>query len=289
MSLSILNECKLRWLVIGADGLMGSALLDMLKSHGVQVVGTSRRTGSALMRFDLATDPMQWVLPPCDIALLCAATTCMADCEANPIATACINVDAQLALAEHIWDRGGFVVFLSSNSIFDGASEIPSIATPPAPTHAYGRQKVTAEAVLRETAAGRGLTIIRTTKILAKQTPLLRGWYATLATGGIIVPHSRRWMAPLHSGMATTSILNIAAAMTSGTWHLSAHEDISYADFALRWAAAIGYQHDRVCPYANSDTLPQRTRMNMDLTTRHFGIKPFFVDDVVAALAREIL
>jgi len=290
MSLSILNECALRWLVIGADGLIGSALVDMLKSYGVQVAATSRRKGSGLMPLDLAMDSMQWVLPPCDIALLCAGITSMADCEANQEAAACINVDAQLALAERIWDRGGFVVFLSSSSIFDGAREIPSAGTtPPVPMQAYGRQKAAAEAVLREAAAGRGLTIIRPTKILARKMPLLRGWEDSLATGGVIAPHSRRWMAPLHISMATASILNISTTMISGTWHLSAHEDISYADFALRWALASGFPHERVCPQANSDTLPQRTRLNMDLTTRHFGINPFSVDDVVAALAREML
>lgn len=281
---STLNEP--RWLVVGVDGLIGGALVTALAASGRSVTGTTRRKDTTHAPLDLAADPGEWTLPPGDIAILCAAATRIADCEANPGLTARINVEAPRALAERLWARGCFVVFLSSSGVFDGVSELPTPATPPLATNAYGRQKVVAETALLAAARGRGLAIIRPTKVLSAATPLLSEWDTALASGHSITPHAWRSMAPLHRDAATAGILAIAAARESGIWHLSGAEDVNYAEFALRWAAVRGYPLALVVPQAGSNSAP-RARLDMSATTRRFGIAAPTVATTISALARE--
>ncbi|MBI4983952.1 MAG: sugar nucleotide-binding protein [Rhodocyclales bacterium] len=239
------------------------------------------------MSRECAGDPQQWQRPACDIALVCAAAARLVDCEANQSATARVNVAAPLALAQRVWAQGGFVVFLSSSGIFDGCRDLPAPATPPAPLNAYARQKAAAEASLLAAASGRGLAIVRPTKILARQTPLLRAWEDALAARSVIAPHAWRRMSPLHLDTAADAMLVIAAARAHGIWHLSASEDVDYADFARRWAAARGFPPDRIQPLAGDDPAAQRARLDMTETTRRFDIKPPSVDDTIAALQKE--
>lgn len=280
------NEAPPHWLVIGADGLIGAALVAELERRGQPVAGTSRRPDSRHWALDLAAAPGTWTLPAADIAVLCAAATRIADCEADPQTCTQTNIAAPLALAERVWAGGGFVVFLSSSSVFDGVATVPTTATKPAPTHAYGRHKADAEAALFAAARGRGLAIIRPTKVLAAATPLLREWRATLAAGRIITPHAWRSMAPLHIDVAAAGILAIAGKREAGIWHLSGAEDVDYADFARRWAAANGYPANLVAPRTNAGAA-SRARLDMTATTHRFGIIAPTLDTTVAALVRE--
>jgi hypothetical protein len=75
--------------------------------------------------------------------------------------------------------------------------------------------------------------------------------------------------------------------MQSGVWHISANEDISYADFAILLASAMGFPHSLVSFYYNNDFLSSRTRLNMDSTMRYFGIKAPSIKDVISDLGRE--
>lgn len=278
---------SLRWLVIGADSLIGAALHTTLKTRGAEVTGTSRRAGSPHLPLDLAADPRQWQLPGCDIAIICAAESRLADCERDPQTTSRINVAAPLALSLRIRAQGGFVVFISSSSVFDGLDHLPAPDTPPAPVHVYGRQKAEAEASMRQAATDRSLAIIRPTKILSRHTPLLREWETALASAATITPHAWRWMAPLHLNSAVKGMIAIAASRADGIWHLSGEEDIDYADFALRWASALNYPSALIMPQTGGNPLPQRARLDMSTTTRRFGIAPPGVDDTIAALQRE--
>ena len=284
---STLSDVALRWLVVGADGLIGAALVAELERRGQPVVGTTRRPGSRHRLLDLAVDPGAWTLPAADIAVLCAAATRISDCEVAPDQSVRVNVAAPLALAQRIWAQGGFVVFLSSSAVFDGVTGVPRPDTPLAPTHAYGRHKAEAEAALLAAAGGRGLAIIRPTKVFAPDTPLLRGWRADLAAGRIIAPHAWRSMAPLHHEVATAGILAIAGEREAGIWHLSGAEDVDYAGFARRWATTCGYPASLIVPQTGPEAAP-RARLDMTATTRRFGIIAPTLDATVASLAREM-
>ncbi|HTJ97195.1 MAG TPA: sugar nucleotide-binding protein [Rhodocyclaceae bacterium] len=285
MSERAIPESALRWLIVGADGLIGRHLYAALSLGGAHVQGTSRRWGSPHLYLDLAADPESWELPESDIVIIAAAAPRIADCEADPEGTAQINVHAPLQIAQQVWQRGGFVVFLSSSGVFDGVNEVPGVMTALQPLNAYGRQKAEAEQGLRAAAGEQyGLSIIRPTKILGDDTPILREWQASLSEGQSIHPHAWRWMAPITVAWAARAIVVIAASRERGIWHLSSASDVNFAEFARRWASLRGWPSQLVQPQNGAASDMQRARLDMSGTTRHFAIVPPTLDDTLSGL-----
>lgn len=276
----------LRWLIVGADGLIGRHLHAALQLGGAYVEGTSRRWGSSHRLLDLAASPGTWVLPEADVVVIAAAVPRIADCEQDEEGTARINVAAPQALAQYYWGQGAFVVFLSSSGVFDGVQDqTPGVQTQPHPLNAYGRQKAEAEfQLLRHTGSEHGLAIIRPTKILGEDTPILREWQAALAAGEPIRPHAWRCMAPISVAWAVRAILIVAAAREQGIWHLSSATDINFAEFARQWAQLRGFPANRIQPEERSDLPPQRARLDMRETTERFAIAPPMLADTLISL-----
>lgn len=115
-------------LVIGADGFIGSRLVEMCAC-----VGTSRRPGTKHLHFDLMTEKA--VVPTSDIVYICAGANGAKRCEGVQESYR-INVDAPIEIAQQVSRYGGFTVWVSSMSVewMDGA---------------YQRQKRATEGVLR--------------------------------------------------------------------------------------------------------------------------------------------
>ena len=81
-------------------------------------------------------------------AVLAAAVTKLDACERDPEATARVNVEANLALAAMLASQGVYVVFLSSNQVFDGTRPHRLGSEPTSPQTVYGRQKAEVESRL---------------------------------------------------------------------------------------------------------------------------------------------
>jgi len=99
-------------LVIGSDGLLGRTLLALLPA----AVGTTRRRDDETRRvlFDLTDDPR--ILPPCEIAYLCAGTKGFRENEGNEAAFKA-DVDGNIRIASYLLRRGTFVVFVSAEGV----------------------------------------------------------------------------------------------------------------------------------------------------------------------------
>lgn len=98
----------LRFLVVGSDGRIGSALYSMLKAEREDVVGTTRKVNCKPHLDLLHPDE----IPECDVAFLCAAI--LADYHEKLWST---NVEGTLQVIRRLLDRGAFPVFLSSLSV----------------------------------------------------------------------------------------------------------------------------------------------------------------------------
>lgn len=100
-------------LVVGSDGVLGTALMRILPD----VKGTSRKpTALTLGRvwFDLGFDAD--LLPQCDVAYLCAGTKGFVNCEGNHAAFRS-DVDGNIRVVKYLLKLGAFVVFISSDAV----------------------------------------------------------------------------------------------------------------------------------------------------------------------------
>jgi len=241
--------------VVGADGLIGVALRQALKDRDLACVATTRRPERAAgeMRLLDLTDEraVSGFSAQADVAFLCAATTNMLACERDREGTRRVNVTAAATLARRLWDAGAHIVLLSTNAVFDGSRPFPGPTTPVAPANAYGRQKAEAEAAI--TALGNRYTIVRMTKVLGPNLPLIRGWCENLRQGNPIRPFADLSMAPLSLPYVVRALQRIGEHRQEGILHLSGENDLSYAEFATLIATRLGVQSGLVQPTTAAD------------------------------------
>jgi dTDP-4-dehydrorhamnose reductase len=157
-----------------------------------------------------------------------------------------VNVTRTTQLARKLWDRGAFIVFFSTNLVFDGNKAFPTVEDTSNPTTAYGRQKAEAENILRE--LGDRIAIVRLTKVVHAGMPLLLDWAAALRRQEVIHPYSDMVFSPILLRYVVGALQSIALRRAGGIIHLSAERDISYTSFAASLAELLDVSPDLVQP-----------------------------------------
>jgi dTDP-4-dehydrorhamnose reductase len=269
-----------RALVIGADGLIGKALAARLHHNGCSVTETTRRgdrLGAGRVRLDFARPVCDW-RPPRDVdtVFLCAAATSLAYSRDQPAKSRLINVTHTVELARILAANGAFVVFLSTSRVFSGPKpHRPD--DPPTPADEYARQKVEAEQALL--LLGEAACVVRLTKVLGPDNPLIQSWRECLARGEVIRPFSDMSLSPLSTEVVTEALIGVARRRLSGIVHLSGSEAVTYAELAHHVARRLGADLDLVRAtssvdagidpeWARAATVLDATRMGVDLAIK---------------------
>jgi dTDP-4-dehydrorhamnose reductase len=233
------------FLLVGGDSEIGAATYLHLKAAGKIAAATTRRpqlAGPDRPLLDLAADLSSWAPAP-DISAACifAATARLADCAADKAGSATINVLQTLTLAERLTARNIYVLFLSSNQVFDGSVPHVRADAPTCPLSEYGRQKARAEAVLRERMLrGAPIGILRLAKVVSANMPLLHGWVRALSAGEPIRAFHDMPMAPAPAALVGAAIAALLESRAPGVFQLTGPQDVSYADVAHRLARQLG-------------------------------------------------
>jgi len=237
-------------LIIGVDSTIGCALARLLRARGDQVIGSTRRNSSAPEKscifVDLAkSESATWNLPEADFAVICAAISCQADCREKFDVARQVNVTTPVMLAERLVARGTRVIFLSSSAVFDGELPFAPADRATAPKSAYGMLKSEAEAAML--GLGRKVSILRMTKVIAPDMPLLAKWIKSLARGGGIQAFSDLNFCPVAVSDVTNAITAIVSdASGGGIYQISGNEDISYFRAAQHFAERLNVPLNRV-------------------------------------------
>jgi len=243
-------------LVVGGDSTIGAALMQSLAAENIPVTATSRRKDSSLLYLNLADDPAQWpALPHADIAYFCAAITKLDMCENSPEAARKINVTHMQALAERLQKNGTFIIFLSSNQVFDGTLPHRKTTDAACPVNAYGKQKAEFEQWLlaRPTPSA----VLRLTKVISTPLPMLAQWKNALQKNEPVEAFDDLVFAPLPLSNVLESLLELGEKKHAGIHHLSGPRDISYYDIAVKLAETLGVNTKLVKPIsATSKNIP---------------------------------
>lgn len=270
-------------LIIGSDGALGSALKKYLVERGEQVIESTRRrdTCSANRIFlDLSNEiDDSWSPPPgVSVVYICAAVASLEKCLADPDASARVNVNNTVTIARECMENGLFVIFPSTNLVFDGSAPSRKIGDLIFPKTEYGRQKAEAEKQL-QVCGGNNLAIVRFTKIITPGFPLILQWIQSLKSNQVIHPFSDYVMAPVSSPLAVECLYRIAHNRMQGIFHLSAPGDISYADMGFHLAQKLDVSSDLVVPIKIKDSgihlenIPEYTSLDITDTEKRLGIK----------------
>lgn len=284
------------FIVVGADSLVGEALIESLKHRGHEAYGTTRRLATVSEQrlfFDFeAAQPFK-APPDATYAYVVAAATNYERCERDPQARV-VNEELTPRAIANLLGQGLFVTFISTNSVFGGDRPWPQEEDPHAPQIPYAAQKSRAEDTVRTAArnlrAESRLSIVRLTKILSTSTPPLPAWLAAWRRLEAVQPFADLVFAPMSVKFVGESLTILGEKRVSGDLHLSGAENVTYVELAHALASRLNIQPDLVQPTtaaARGISIPFKPRfsgLGMARTTRLTGLRPQSLHEVVADL-----
>ena len=228
------------YLIIGGDSIIGKALSAFWEEKKIPYCASTRHSEQVNQKrpyIDLAS--LIWrqlQTGQYDAVVFCAAATKLADCEEYPEATRAINVEATLALARFMALRGSYLLFLSTNQVFDGTKPHRKVSDQVCPINEYGRQKADAERLFRQESRS---AVLRLSKVIYPDLPLLRLWESRLQTGQTIEAFTDMYLAPISLEKVVKRIDQLVHNQETGIFHISGEEDISYYSFAQSYFSNI--------------------------------------------------
>ena len=286
-------------LVVGGDGQIGRALVGRLAASGARLIATTRREGTrgeGRIFLDLAGEVSRWS-PPEDVtvAYLCAAAATLHQCREDPAGTRRLNVEALWTVAKALLRRDAFVVFTSTNLVYDGTIPFRRAEEPVSPVTEYGRQKAEME---RRLLAWTGPTaVVRLTKVLGPDWPLLRGWAQALRQGEVIRPFSDMVLPPVSVGFVAEVLLRVGEGRVAGIVQVSGGEDVPYEQLARRLAAHLGADAGLVQPIPSSasrlalEAAPRYSALDTSRLREELDLEPpdvwETIDEVLSKVATE--
>lgn len=269
-------------LVIGGDGFIGSALFRHLSSKKIRTIKTSRNLNvvdSNSVYLDLSKLSDLTVLPKVEVVFICAAISTKLGCVENPELAYQVNVLAPKILAKYFLDQGSRVIYLSSSAVFHSSDEFACEESKTSPITEYGKLKALAENFLLDGSNNLSdkLVIVRPTKIFEAKDSLIAKWIEHLRLGIEIEAFDHVLIAPISLQYLINSLDVIGRTRSTGIFHLSGNEELSFYEFAKRLASEIGVAHRLVRPSNNlnsNDPAPIHALLKMDRTKKMLNLMP---------------
>ena len=240
-------------LLTGASGLLGAALarhaFDRFRvvaavrsgappplKRGDRKLACDLAEAGAAARLVAATEPQ--------LVVHAAALSSLAACEADPARARRINVDATRELARAAARSGAWLLFVSSDQVFDG--ELQEGARyreedAPRPVNVYGRTKLEAEEAVR--AAGGDALIVRTALVLGRAPDGRSGAVESVRAapdGATLRLFHDEWRTPV-SAPDLARVLDAAARSRAvGLVHVAGPDRVDRLELGRRIAARYG-------------------------------------------------
>jgi UDP-glucose 4-epimerase len=156
-------------LITGAAGFIGSNLADRLVADGHRVLGVDDLSAGVLEqvpssvefhRADIRSPEVGALFAGVDIVFHLAAKNCIADCQADPVETASVNVLGTVNVLESARRAGvGKVIYAESSAIYEGSPRLPTPEEEAAPESFYAVSKQAGHEFARAYARYHGLRL----------------------------------------------------------------------------------------------------------------------------------
>jgi len=176
-------------LIIGGDSNIGRSLSKFWSESGVEHHASTRqfKKKSKIRPFiDLESIDMPEMQLEYTAVVYCAGVTSLNACESNSSVAYQVNVVGILALARHFSKSGTYQLLLSSDKVVSDKQAHTNRSTRDYPETEYGRQKFEAEKGILDI---NNTGVLRISKVISPETPLLRQWESDLISGKTIFPY----------------------------------------------------------------------------------------------------
>ena len=281
------------WLLVGGDSEIGATTYRYLKTRNIPAAATTRRrenVDSNRPFLNFGDSIADWRPPNgTDAACIFAAIARLNICAADPIGSANINVTQTLSLIERLLADNIYVLFLSTNQVFDGTKPMMKVNAALSPVSEYGQQKAKVESQLhRYVNRGAPISVLRLTKVLSPRMPLLRGWIEKLSANAPIAAFHDMMLAPVPTSLVVQTINSLMASRITGIFQLSGERDVSYADVGRHLAERLSVDPALVVETSAADNgqpagaTPRFTSLDSTILCKRLGLKVPEVWDAIA-------
>ena len=272
--------------LIGADGMLGSAWTQLMLRRGVAVRQLFLPAFDLLRERDVAELDLNGVRA----VINCAGWTDVDGAETNEDAATVLNGHAVGALAERCHEAGALLVHYSTDYVFAGDAEAPyPVHAPQAPVSAYGRSKADGER--RVWASGARALLVRTSWLYA---PWAKNFVRTIAAAAKARPELKvvddqrgRPTSAEHLAATTWALVE---RNVSGIVHVTDGGECSWFEFATAIAAKVN-PACKVSPCTTSEfprpaKRPAYSVLDLTKTEALVGPMPRWQDELASVLDR---
>ncbi len=251
----------MRILVTGSSGLLGAELVHLLSESGHEVhsgYGTHKPLAGNPIRLDLANlSHLQAVIEKARPELIfhAAAMTDVDMCERNPHLAKLVNGEATGKIAEKASQLGAYVIYLSTDYVFDGKRGEYKEEDQPHPINCYAESKFLGEQLIKESSA----------RYCVARTSVLFGWgrehrpnFATLVlhrlrSGQPLKAATDQCASPTLNNNLAEMLIDLAGKRYEGILHLAGATPIDRYNFALQIAKTFDLDSILVEPVTSSE------------------------------------
>ncbi len=234
----------MRWLVLGATGLLGPCFVNDIQNRGHEAISAAR--SNADVNFDLSdidalTTVLEEIKP--DGVINCAANIYVDKCEANPADAYLINTRPLSALANWSRETNQPLLQVSTDHYFIEGGRTPQPETAPVSlVNEYARTKYLAEHL----ALTAPKALVLRTNIVGAQKGHGRWVKESLLNKGAMTLFMDFYSSPLHVKDMARISLDLAAKGANGVYNVSSRDVSSKGEFIYAVAKALNVNPDWV-------------------------------------------
>ncbi len=241
----------MRFLVTGANGLVGSRLCSLLAASGHGAAGLG--LGPKRVAYDLEYYPCDITEPTRleevyrsiepEVVIHSAAMTELDACERDPQAAHAVNVQATEAIANLAQQTGAHLVYVSTDYVFDGEAGPYSEEDAPNPRGVYAESKYKAEQAVQTLCSS--WTIARPA-IVYGWPPAghanFGSWVLSKLLKGETVPlFEDQFVSPSFVGNVAAMLVELGERCLPGIWHTSGSQVVDRVSFGQALCETMGF------------------------------------------------
>jgi len=292
----------LKLLITGASGLYGSKLAELATARNYEVYSGYSRDQPAYgapIQFDVSDknqveEAFKKANP--EVVVHAAALTDVDKCEINKELAWKINVEGTRNIAEAVKARRAFLIYISTDYVFNGETGRYRETDRPDPINYYGLTKLKAEELVKdligEYCVARGSVIYGSTPAAGKVNfalwvlnKLKRNEQAKIVTD--------QWNSPTLNTNLVDMTLEIIESKLTGTFHLSGATRINRYDFAKQIAKTFNLDAKLISPSRSAEfswtaKRPRDSSLNTTKAQQALKSKPLQIKQAVKRMKQEL-
>lgn len=291
----------MKLLITGASGLLGNKLVELALDAGHNVSSVYNEhpaKGNEALRVDLRdTQEVRSILAnrAPDAVIHTASITDVDFCERNPSLAMDVNGKATGIIASTCHELNSFLVYVSTDYVFDGQTGHYREEDTPNPLNAYGQSKLLGEQMVSNLA--RNYCTVRTSVVFGcgrEHRSNLGTWLLEqLSTGKNVKVINGQYASPTLSTQLARMLLEVTERRITGTIHLAGANRINRYEFAVRLAREFEFNPSLVVPITPDSVnwyarRPADSSLNTEKAAQLLDAKPMTVDNELREFKLEL-